>query len=148
MTESDYSRFLEKVHFEPMSGCWLWNGSYATSGYGAFAINGKNYRAHRVSYQHHQGDFSADLVVCHSCDNKACVNPDHLWLGTHLDNVMDRVRKNRSARQRGALSGNAKLTQEQADYIRQSTERGCDLAEKFNISRTNISRIRLNKAWM
>lgn len=85
-------RFYEKILFD---NCWLWQASIRTSGYGAFNIGGKNCYAHRISYEIHVGEISENLHVLHSCDNRKCVNPKHLFLGTHQDNMLDMKNKGR-----------------------------------------------------
>lgn len=91
MTELDKYRFMGKV--QKLHSCWFWIASKRNTGYGAFKIYGKVIDAHRVSYMIHKGDIPYGLLVCHSCDNRLCVNPDHLWLGTYRDNVRDMYRK-------------------------------------------------------
>lgn len=91
------SRFEEMFIPEPNSGCWLWFGATVPDGYGSFGIaTNKTEKAHRVSWKLHKGPIPPDKHVLHTCDNRCCVNPDHLWLGTNEDNVADRVLKGRS----------------------------------------------------
>lgn len=75
--------------------CWLWIGAKDTKGYGALTSNYKTLRAHRYSYLLHRGPIPEGLHVCHSCDTPACVNPDHLWLGTNKENHKDKIEKGR-----------------------------------------------------
>jgi hypothetical protein len=91
------------------SGCWEWVGSVNKAGYGSIYVDGKNVRAHRYSYLLHYGPFDGNLFVCHKCDNPKCVNPEHLFLGTCLDNTRDSVRKGRFRRKydNGHLPGNS-----------------------------------------
>jgi len=87
-------RFWEKV--EKTDGCWLWTSTLNTWGYGQFQIGRtKQYRAHRIAYELTYGPIPAGMHVCHHCDNPRCVRPDHLFLGTHLDNMRDRQAKGR-----------------------------------------------------
>lgn len=96
-------RFLEK--FDQTEGCWNWKGSIKKSmrpghgGYGQFAITPEEvFSAHRFSYLWFVGEIPEGLQVLHSCDNRKCVNPDHLFLGTHQDNMDDMKRKGRGYR--------------------------------------------------
>jgi len=75
--------------------CWIWKSSFFKSGYGRFFIHQKCYRAHRISYYLHYGNISNEKIICHKCDNSACVNPLHLYEGTPADNVKDRDTRKR-----------------------------------------------------
>jgi hypothetical protein len=79
----------------PESGCWLWLGSLNLKGYGRLMIKKKSVLAHRFSWEHHNGPISKGLLVCHKCDTPSCVNPDHLFIGTHADNLRDMRNKGR-----------------------------------------------------
>jgi len=82
------------------SGCVEWTGRKDKHGYGLYKIKGKRHLAHRVSYQQSKGDIPTGLLVCHTCDVRHCVNPDHLFLGTNMDNVKDMLNKNRHYKQK------------------------------------------------
>lgn len=92
-------RFFDKVTYEPNSGCWLWTACAETgAGYGMFAGFPGDKRTHRISYRLHHGEIPPGLLVCHRCDVRTCVNPEHLFLGTHKDNMQDCSRKGRIQR--------------------------------------------------
>lgn len=113
-------RFFDKF-FRSEDGCWYWTAATDPNGYGRFGIRGKQTRlAHHVSYYLFKGEDPQGRVVRHTCDHPGCVNPDHLKVGTHADNVQDKVRKGRhsGARLAGEANGRTRLTDEQASAVR------------------------------
>lgn len=86
-------RFERKIIGEPNTGCWLWLGALDACGYGRIAVSGKNQTAHRVSWEMAFGQIPAGLHVLHKCDVRCCVNPSHLFVGSHRENMQDAQRK-------------------------------------------------------
>lgn len=89
-------RFFDKI--EKTNSCWYWTGAINRGGYGQLSIQGKSYKAHRLAWMIKYGDIPTGMCVLHKCDVTECVNPDHLFIGTHIDNVRDMVSKGRQSR--------------------------------------------------
>jgi len=99
--ETIEQRFWRHVKLGGEDECWVWIGSSTNaSGHKNFQFGGTNHLAHRFSYELHKGEIPKGLLVCHSCDNPLCVNPKHLWVGTHKDNMQDMVKKGRQNKKR------------------------------------------------
>ena len=130
-------------------GCWEWTQGKDRKGYGVFYANGISYKAHRVSYSISTGDPTGQLV-CHTCDNPSCVNPEHLFLGSIQDNNRDRHRKGRSRNKPtpGEAHHGAKLTEIQVQEIRTLKTPLKTLASLYKVSEAQISRIRNYKTWV
>lgn len=141
-------RFWNNVAVGRRDDCWTWLGNRNRKGYGMCSIKSKMRSSHRVAYEFAVGPIPNDLCVCHSCDNPACVNPSHLWLGTQADNAADMKAKGRAAR--GERNSRFRITVELADEIRNrytgkwGEQRA--LSREYGISNSHISSILNNKA--
>lgn len=147
-------RFADRYIPEPNSGCWLWTGEIDAYGYGSFFLGkvkeeGKwrkmRAKAHRLSWSLHYGDAPADQEVCHACDMPACVNPVHLFLGTHGENMADRDVKMRQAH--GEKQGAAKLTEADVREIMASRGTCQSLADQFGVHLATVNDIRRGITW-
>lgn len=143
-------RFWKKVNKIP-GGCWLWTAASLRGGYGVFWYQKHQHNAHRVSWILSNGDIPGDLFVLHRCDNRACVNPQHLFLGTQKENIHDMIRKNRRHSTAGENAPMRKLVWSEVHTIRHLyfAERRSqqEIAEHFSISRQNITRICSRQQW-
>lgn len=106
---TDYFPRFAKYVLLDFSGCWLWTGAKSSSGYGHLGIKGKNVKSHRLSWLLFHGKIPDGMEVCHTCDNPACVNPNHLFLGTHQENMEDMKNKGRAVGFPGEFNPKAKL---------------------------------------
>lgn len=152
-----YNRILKplKPRFEKSIGnrdnCWEWVGGTSVLGYGHFFMKGKLEQAHRASWKIYKNKIPKGLCVLHKCDNRKCVNPKHLWLGTQKDNIKDMIKKGRDKKASSDRNGGAKLNWNQVDEIRKiRKEEGTyykDLAKMFNVHYATIKRIITKKSW-
>lgn len=151
----DYTAYRFWRRVRKGDGCWEWTGALARGGYGLFKSNHiQTRRAHRVAWILTNGPIPDGLDVCHSCDNRLCVRPDHLWLGTRADNNADMQQKRRAIGAHGNVWGeNAswhKLTWEDVDEIRRLHLAGAsqrELARRYPVSRPRIRKILNGQAW-
>ncbi len=150
--EKTLERFWNKIKFGELNECWEWQATRFPNGYGCFKIRenniGHSVGAHRVIYEAMFTDFDKTLQVLHSCDNKRCVNPNHLSMGTLQDNMADKNSKGRQAF--GGRHGRSKITDEQARIIKTRLSHGfrnMDICREFNISQHIVSGIRRGIKW-
>lgn len=134
------------------SECWVWSASVDRDGYGRFdgVVHGvRHAKAHRFSWSFHNSrPIPKGMVVCHSCDNPACVNPAHLWLGTVAENQQDMAQKGRSRKDmRGATNSRAKLTEEQARAILSDARPYAQIAADYSVTTMTISDIKCRRSW-
>ncbi len=130
------------------SRCWVWTGSTSCHGYGSISVRGRHTGAHRFAYETFIGEIPEGLYVCHTCDNRACVNPAHLFLGTHEDNRNDMVAKGRHAR--GGRHHWAKLTEADVLDIRRRCAAGVsqkELCAEYGVADSLVSRIVNRLIW-
>lgn len=142
-------RFWSKVN--KTDNCWLWQGGISNR-YGQIKISKsrKQISVHRYSYELHYGIISNNLFVCHKCDNPLCVRPDHLFLGTYLENIQDMLDKKRH--NYGSKHSMSKLNENDIIEIKLALQNpycgiNKDLANKYNVNHRTISNIKLNKNW-
>ena len=157
MRRSLEDRFHDKYIRLPIAGCWLWTAATKDSGHGVMGRGSRKDRliaAHRVSYLIHKGQIDPRLNVLHRCGVASCVNPDHLYQGTQVDNARDMISHGRHfiPDNRGTNAVWAKLTEEQAKeiYAAKATKikgTGTFLAKKFNVSRSTVYEIWRGKNW-
>lgn len=125
--------------------CWIWKHAIDHKGYGVFRVGKKNLRAHRFAYAALISEIPDGWNVCHHCDVRSCVNPGHLWVGTHMENVSDMMRKGRSPN--GENHGRARLSRAQALEVKLSTGPRAEIARKYGISTEYVTNIRSGKRW-
>lgn len=144
-------RFLSKVEKIPFHECWEWAGCKTHQGYGRFWLNGKINESHRASYEIHNGPIINDLCVLHKCDNRSCVNPRHLFLGTRTDNHKDMMKKGRNIASCGEKNGFSKLKEFQVLEIRKAYKEKTlstrKLAKKYGVSKFAIDCVIYRKRW-
>lgn len=155
----------------PFCGCWIWDGpsnegKNGRGGYGVVAKEQKNYLAHRLAYQLYKGEIPKGKLVCHTCDVRLCINPDHLFLSDAKGNTADMLRKGRDRNPgapgdrnatrkypglvKGERNGRAVLTRELVDEIRAAFARGIqqrEIAAQYSIGQTQVSRICRGEQW-
>jgi len=141
-------RLLGNLYIDENS-CWNWKGTFAPNGYGTITVNGKTVMVHRLSYEFHSGEkIPTGLMVCHRCNNRGCINPSHLYIGTHNDNMRDMAD---SDVMKGEDNPKSILTQEQVleikTLIRERKVVYRKIAETYGVSRQAIKDIASGRTW-
>ena len=141
-------RLRRKTKYDQVTGCWVFTGATKEFGHGVIGAGRRGegvVRVHRVSWEHHNGPIPDGLSVLHQCDNPPCWNPDHLFLGTQLDNMRDMSRKGRFSRPA------AKLTLRQVVRLREMKASGswtnAELSKKFGVGKRQVQKIANGDQW-
>jgi hypothetical protein len=147
-------KFWQKVAKAGEDDCWIWSGTITPKGYGRFFYNGSLLRTHRLAYELTKGEIPKGLVVCHSCDVRACCNPNHLWVGTVADNNADARNKGRvfmDFHKKGENHPLSKLSDAEREEIKALREAGKsyrELGRLFGVSHVTIHEICKGKSYI
>lgn len=150
---TERERFEERIYPEPNSGCWLFMSTHEPGGYGRFCFNKTTRMAHRAAYEIYKGPIPDGMVVCHKCDVPACVNPDHLFLGTQSDNLKDMSDKGRRWKPEwhGETHPRSKLTDDMVRQIRMERDATgaslSTLAKKYGVVHSTIAVVIRGESW-
>ena len=142
-----FERFQTKYRVNKKTGCWEWTASTNVNGYGYFYFPPQNMvKAYVAAWRLYRGSTNG-LHVLHNCDNPPCVNPEHLRLGTHQDNMRDRDSRGRQYDRNGAKNGRAKLTEAQVRAIRKDKRSPSAIARAFKTPLSTIQNVRHRRTW-
>jgi hypothetical protein len=145
--EINESYFAERSVVNPVTGCHEWVSPVLQSGYGVLKHRQKQWKAHRFLWTFRNGPIPDGMLVCHKCDNRRCINPDHLFLGTTQDNVDDKMKKGRFKLLRGEQIGTSKLKPQDVIAIINDSRPQAKIAAAYGIAQSNVSMIKQRKAW-
>ena len=145
MDMEDAEKFLCFVDVKGDDECWDWTGYIRPNGYRTFSTHGTPVYAHRFSWEMHNGPIPEGLFVCHHCDNRKCVNPQHLFLGSQMDNIHDAITKGRTSV--GESHGRRKLTVAQVLSIRKDPRFHKEIAKEYGVSTGTIGSIKSIRTW-
>lgn len=147
MNSEAIARFERRFERGEIDACWFWRGALDKGGYGQFKYGGVYKRAHRVAYALAYGE-PGKLWVLHRCDNPACVNPKHLFLGTPQDNSADMVAKGRAAKQQGEGHGARILGDDQVREIYAASGFYADIGARYGVSAATVGNIKQRRRWV
>jgi hypothetical protein len=143
----DDAFFAERSTMNAETGCMEWTRTLNQGGYGTLKYKQKGRMAHRFMWEYKNGLIPDGLHVCHKCDNRKCINPDHLFLGTAKDNMQDMLAKNRANKAKGEDSFFAKLSSEQITAIRSDIRPQHVIAKDYGICQANVCLIKKRQTW-
>ena len=142
----DDDALFSRVETIPESGCWIWMMKINNGGYGVTTILGRHKMAHRAVFEFRTGiAIPRGMHLCHRCDVRSCVNPDHMFIGTAKENAADKLRKGRQAK--GEKSGTAKVTEDVVRSIRADVGSYRQLGLKYGLGHVAVRLIRLKRTW-
>ena len=143
-TIQNIESFMSKIQIDPVSNCWNWEGYIEKNGYGHASYKNKTIRAHRLSYILFKNDINPDLVLCHSCNNRKCVNPDHLRQDTRSSNAIDMVYAKNQMQQKLSVDEVIEIKKALKHYYKGQVN---DLAHFYKVNHRTISGIKTGKRW-
>lgn len=148
MTQANKPIDLLTKYYESEDGCWVYEGRLDSHGYGQMTVAGKAHLVHRLSWVIHNGPIPENMFVCHKCDYKPCINPEHLFLGTHQDNMTDMVSKDRQALHQGMDNGRCSISELTARSIKANLDKSNQqLSSEYNVPISIVRNIRSGAAW-
>lgn len=143
----DKERLFSNCRIDPITECWLWTGALNRDGYGSLTHGGRAESAHRAAYKVFVGPIKPPLQVLHHCDVRNCMNPKHLYLGVHADNMRDREVRGRVKHAKGEDHRDAKLSEADVRAIRCDARMQKVIAAEYGVARSLVSMICGHKIW-
>ena len=135
---------MSKIQIDPVSNCWNWEGYIEKNGYGHASYKNKTIRAHRLSYIFFKGDINSKLVLCHSCNNRKCCNPEHLREDTRKSNSLDMVNSGNQMQQKLSVEQVIEIKKRLIDWY---PGLNTQLSKEYGVNNRTISQIKTGKRW-